>query len=312
MEGIREQLHLASINDRLGGSIEPDDMMYQMTPSVAPQPAPIDNDFGLTLTPLKESLPMPMPNLQDFPMAPSWEPVPTHNAPDFSMGPLWETDPVPMHNALDFAMKPSWETDPVPTHNAPDFAMEPLWEAHPVPMHKAPYVAMAPNVSSTMEYQWVPATTTTQQDTASALQQCTMDSMNPNLEVTTHLTLPGKMRVVECKFCGKTTQTDNYTYVDCSNPDCSCRICLLDNCFQGISTKHSGNFSTHQYKQHLIKADPYQCYSCKAPKYRGKSGVTSDSCIVCGINWCLVGNCTYEVHGPSAIRSHITTKHKQR
>ena len=229
-----------------------------------------------------------------------------------TMTPSVALQPAPMHNTPTIAMTPSWETRPAPMHNAPDFAMGPSWETDPVPMNNAPDLAMASNMPRTMEYQRVPATTTTQRDAVSTVQQCTVNPVNQNPEVTTHLTLPRKMHAVRCRFCGKKTQTDNYTYVDCNSPDCKSRICLLDNCFQGISKKNSGNFSTHQYNQHLIKADPYQCYSCKAPKYRGKPGVTSDSCIVCGINWCLVGNCTFEIHSSFGIHHHITSKHKQR
>ena len=120
--------------------------------------------------------------------------------------------------------------------------------------------------------------------------------------------LPRLMRAVECKDCKTKTLTDAYTYVDCSNPYCDRRICLLDNCFKGVSDLK--NFGTHQYTEHLAQANPFQCYSCKAPKQRGRPYVATDTCSVCGVNWCLVGNCTYETPS-SGIKFHIGIKHNK-
>ena len=94
-----------------------------------------------------------------------------------------------------------------------------------------------------------------------------------------------------CRRCHTKTQTDKYTYIDCSNSDCNSKICLLDNGFKNILPQSPESLVSHQYATHLINANPHQCYLCKTPKHQRYPDTETALCTVCGVNWCLVGNC---------------------
>ena len=180
----------------------------------------------------------------------------------------------------------------------------------PAPMNIAPPWPTASNVSGTVGYQMAPPgpPIVSQQNPALNRSQYMMIPVYQHPTINVLSALPRVMRAVECSVCKTKTLTDDYTYVDCRNPDCQRRICLLDNCFQGFSKSNLRNLGSHQYNKHLKNANPFQCYSCKAPKLRGRTDVEIDTCNVCGIDWCLVGNCTYE-NPTSGIRIHIGLKH---
>ena len=147
----------------------------------------------------------------------------------------------------------------------------PVKAPHTPILHNVQGLPTAPNVTVAVEYELAPA----RPPTPKGLQQ-NPDSIGQHYLMTPAYsypklpsTLPRKMRTVECSVCKTKSQTDEYTYVDCSNPNCYRRICLLDDCFQRISKLHSHGFVAHQYRKHLKNANPYKCYSCKAPKHRG-------------------------------------------
>ena len=170
----------------------------------------------------------------------------------------------------------------------------------------APALPIAYNLPNIVGYRFAPAAATVgpQQNLASAVKQSAMAPVNPNPTKNLPSALPRVMRTVECSVCRTKTQTDAYTYVDCSNPDCRRRICLLDNCLQSLL-----DITQHQRNQHFKSANPFQCLSCKAPKSRGIPKVNYAQCPVCGVTWCLVGNCTFETR-LNVIYQHISHKHQ--
>ena len=179
----------------------------------------------------------------------------------------------------------------------------------PAQVNIAPAWPITSNASGAVRYQMAPPrpAVVPQQYPASIGPQYMMRPVYPNPRmILPSSVLPRLMRAVECSVCRTKTLTDAYNYVDCSNPNCNRRICLLDNCFKGVL--RLWDFTTHQNREHLANANPFQCYSCKAPKQRGRPDVATDTCSVCGVNWCLVGNCTYETP-TSGIHSHIGLKH---
>ena len=239
----------------------------------------------------------------------------TNNVPDLPLTPK-----VPSSTNTEIAQVRASLSTPLNTApslavalNAPNLINSQIMQEKASPIHNTPGLSTAPNVSSLVSVQMAQerAATSPQQNPPPIVQQRSMAMAYPVLMINLPSALPKVMRTVECSVCNKNTQTDEYTYVDCSNPNCHRRICLLDNCFQGVSRLYTHNFVQHQYNTHLRNANPYQCYSCKAPKRRGRKNLETDSCKVCRVNWCLVGNCTFETPFLK-IRSHVTNKHKHR
>lgn len=298
VENITEQLYTAPTNNESGSSIKPrvsHTVEHQMAPSMTPYPA-----------------------LRNI--APSW--AVSHSAIRYQRESA--TMRAQQSTALFMQNQSTKPVQPGPTvHHTALTSIEPdvsnTIKSQRIPSVKprlapadiAHNMAIVPNVTSTKRYQKEPPTIKAQPNTASIIQQSATESVHPTPTVALPSALPRQMRVITCAFCCTKTQTDNYTYVDCSNTNCSRRICLLDNCFNGFVKRNTGYFETHQYKEHLIKGNPYQCYSCKAPKHRGPPSLKVKSCSVCGVNWCLVGDCTYETPFLYRIYNHIASKHEQ-
>ena len=194
--------------------------------------------------------------------------------------------------------------------NAFGYQMVPSITPYPAPIADLPNLAMAPTPICAKGYQSRSSTMIPQPNTDLIIQQPATESVHPSPMINLPSALPGQMRVVTCTLCGTKFLTNAYTYVDCSNPNCNCRICLLDNCYNGFA-KHSRNFAKHQYGQHLKQGNLYQCYSRKSPKPRWQPDVQFDSCNVCGVHWCLVGNCIFETQFSSGVKRHIAFKHRQ-
>ena len=182
--------------------------------------------------------------------------------------------------------------------------------APPRPPTNAQTLPTVYNVPGAVGYQMAPATANAvpQQNIFSFIQQPQMAQMYPRPMIALPPALPRVMRIVECKLCKTKIQTNEYTYVECSNPNCIGRICLLDNCCLSFADRGWGSLAKHQSRKHFINANPNQCLSCKAPKPRGNPNVNTASCPVCNVNWCLVGNCTFETSFKS-INYHFGRKH---
>ena len=204
-------------------------------------------------------------------------------------------------------ISPAW---PIASNvsGAVGYQMAPARAPLPPPTN-AQALPTAYTMPSAVRYQMTSATVIPQQKIFPFIQQRPMVPAYPRLIVPLPLALPRVMRVVECRFCNTKTQTDAYTYVDCSNPDCDGRICLLDNCFRIFSKQKRVYLVRHQNTTHCHNANLFQCYSCKAPKPRGNPNIDTDSCPVCKVNWCLIKNCTFET--PFAtIQDHWNLKHQ--
>ena len=182
--------------------------------------------------------------------------------------------------------------------------------APPRPPTIAQTLPTAYNVPGAVQYQMAQATANAvpQQNIFPFIQQPQIAQMYPRPMIALPPALPRVMRIVECRLCKTKIQTNGYTYVECSNPNCIGRICLLDNCCLTFADRGCGNLAKHQNREHFRNANPYQCLSCKAPKPRGNPNVNTASCPVCNVNWCLVGNCTFETPF-DGIKTHLGRKH---
>ena len=299
--------HLTSIDEALSLSIAfiaSSTTSDQMTPAKAPTTPPISYELGLPIAanvpsqtlgqiePIYTPVPAPMDISPDLPAEP--------NVPSTTRGQIAPVN-APLQAPINTA--PAWPiTSNVPSTTKCSIA--PANAPLPVPITIASPLPIASNVTNAVRSQ------TTAANPPIVLQQNPASIRPQYLMIILPSALPRVMRAVECKSCKTKTQTDAYTYVDCSNPQCDRRICLLDNCFQAITRLRADDLVQHQYHQHLVNANLFQCYSCKAPKQRGRKDVETDTCSVCGVKWCLVGNYTYETPGPR-IRRHITTKHRK-
>ena len=218
-------------------------------------------------------------------------------------------DPRAIHHAPDVRGKlacrltPTRAPHPAVTNNLPSLliasnAQSPI--THQITPTHAPHSAPVNNVPITKTCQTAPAKApfNSADNPAPVSQQLPIVTVPP--------TSPRVKRMVVCKFCLTEHMTDKYTHLECKNSDCGARICLLNNCFW--ATKTPRYFSAHQSNKHFKGANPHQCYSCKSPKYREDKYVDTAACKVCGVNWCLMGNCTYETPF-SKIVNHLSTKH---